>query len=146
MGFTDDRFTDGRGTSVSPSVLFSPTDFITVTDEIGPSVKLDNVVVYGPYLILEKCGPIAYKLQLPDHARIHLVFHVSLLKPYHTTAGQAEPQQTELPPFTDEGVSILEPQTNLDTRWIKHRGHLVEESLVQWKNLSTDDATWELTE
>jgi hypothetical protein len=30
---------------VSPSVLFSPTDFIAVTDEMSPSVKLDNVVV-----------------------------------------------------------------------------------------------------
>jgi hypothetical protein len=30
---------------VSLSVLFSPTDFIAVTDGINPSVKLDNVVV-----------------------------------------------------------------------------------------------------
>jgi hypothetical protein len=43
MGFTDDLFTDGS----LPSVLFSPTDFIAVTDGINPSVKLDNVVVYG---------------------------------------------------------------------------------------------------
>jgi hypothetical protein len=71
---------------------------------------------YGPYLILEKYGPIAYKLQLPAHARIHPVFHISLLKPYHTTAGQAKPQQTELPPVTDDRVAILEPQTILDTR------------------------------
>jgi hypothetical protein len=42
MGFTDDWFTDGE----LPSVLFSPTDFIVVTDGINPSVKLDNVVVY----------------------------------------------------------------------------------------------------
>jgi len=41
MGFTDDCYTDGR----VPSVLFSPTDFIAVTEEINPSVKLDNVVV-----------------------------------------------------------------------------------------------------
>ena len=41
MGFTDDCYTDGR----VPSVLFSPTDFITVTDGMIPSVKLDNVVV-----------------------------------------------------------------------------------------------------
>jgi hypothetical protein len=45
MGFTDDCFTDGSLPSVSPSVLFSPTDFIAVTDGINPSVKLDNVVV-----------------------------------------------------------------------------------------------------
>jgi hypothetical protein len=46
MGFTDDCFTDGLIPSVRPSVLFSPTDCIAVTDGINPSVKLDNVVVY----------------------------------------------------------------------------------------------------
>jgi hypothetical protein len=30
---------------VSPSVLFSPTNFIVVTDGMSPLVKLDNVVV-----------------------------------------------------------------------------------------------------
>ena len=45
MEFTDDCYTDGRVPSVSPSVLFSPTDFIAVTDGMSPSVKLDNVVV-----------------------------------------------------------------------------------------------------
>jgi hypothetical protein len=45
MGFTDDCYTDGRDPSVTPSVLFLPTDFIAVTDGISPSVKLDNVVV-----------------------------------------------------------------------------------------------------
>ena len=45
MGFTDDCFTDGRYPLVNPSVLFSPTEFIAITDGINPSVKLDNVVV-----------------------------------------------------------------------------------------------------
>jgi hypothetical protein len=45
MGFTDECYTDGRVPSMSPSVLFSPTDFIAVTDGMSPSVKLDNVVV-----------------------------------------------------------------------------------------------------
>jgi hypothetical protein len=46
MGFTDDCYTDGSLPSVNPSVLFSSTDLIAVTDGINPSVKLDNVVVY----------------------------------------------------------------------------------------------------
>ena len=45
MGFTDDCYTDGRVLSVSPSVCFSPTDFVSVTDGMSPSIKLDNVVV-----------------------------------------------------------------------------------------------------
>jgi hypothetical protein len=51
MEFTDDCFTDGSLPSVNPSVLFSPTDFIAVTDGINPSVKLDNVVVKYLYKV-----------------------------------------------------------------------------------------------
>ena len=47
MGFTDDYYTDGRDPSVTPSVLFLPTEFIAVTDGISPSAKLYNVVVYS---------------------------------------------------------------------------------------------------
>jgi len=45
MGFTDDCYTDGRDPSVTLSVLLLPTECITVTDGISPSVKLYNVVV-----------------------------------------------------------------------------------------------------
>nr|GEW77647.1 hypothetical protein [Tanacetum cinerariifolium] len=38
---------------------------------------------YGPYRILRKVGLVAYKLELPPDARIHSVFHVSMLKPAH---------------------------------------------------------------
>ena len=47
MGFSDDCYTDGHVPSVSPSVVFLPTNCIAFTDRISPSVKLDNVVVIG---------------------------------------------------------------------------------------------------
>lgn len=93
---------------------------------------------YGPYPILEKIGAVAYRLQLPPTARIHPVFHVSLLKPYNDTPAVTP---LDLPPLADNGVITLEPQQILDTRWIKRGDTFMEESLVHWKHLPHEEAT-----
>jgi len=49
----------------------------------------------------------------------------------------------ELPPITDDGAVILEPQHILDTRWVKQGNKFEEETLVQWKHLPVEDAIWE---
>ena len=41
--------------------------------------KLDYVKV-GLFLVDEQRGKVSYKLSLPKDARIHLVFHISLLE------------------------------------------------------------------
>ncbi|RVW63788.1 Transposon Tf2-2 polyprotein [Vitis vinifera] len=95
---------------------------------------------YGPYPVIQKIGAVAYKLQLPEGARIHPIFHVSLLKNF--VGELAEPSQ-ELPPVNEEGVVILEPQHILDTRWVQRGNKFEEENLIQWKHLPVEDATWE---
>ena len=48
----------------------------------GKNVKL-NPIYIGPFEILAKIGPVAYKLRLPQElSNIHFVFHVSNLNNY----------------------------------------------------------------
>ncbi|KAL5779345.1 hypothetical protein ACOSQ2_010082 [Xanthoceras sorbifolium] len=94
----------------------------------------------GPYLIEEKIEKVAYKLKLPDSSQVHPIFHVSFLKKY---VGDNNISSTELPPIADDGEIIVELKAILDTRWVKKGKNIIEESLVQWKKLPIEDATWE---
>lgn len=94
---------------------------------------------YGPYEILQKIGKVAYKLKLPDYARVHPVFHVSQLKKHVGTTTT----QTELPILDDDGLIPNEPIAILGRRMIKRNNVAETEVLVQWKNCFPEDATWE---
>ena len=71
---------------------------------------------FGPFEVLEKIGTMAYKLRLPDTARIHPVFHISLLKKF---VGNQSKQYVPLPLTTTEFGSVLGPMKVLDKRVIR---------------------------
>ncbi|KAJ7959586.1 Ty3/gypsy retrotransposon protein [Quillaja saponaria] len=93
---------------------------------------------YGPFLILKKIGLVAYALQLPPSAKIHNVFHVSLLKTHH---GRHE-VQAQLPQFSEDGLVSPEPVKVLDKRMVKKNNKAVVQLLVEWSHTAPEDATW----
>jgi len=44
--------------------------------------KIDHRM-FGPFVVKQKVGSLAYEIELPGRGDIHPVFHVSLLEPYH---------------------------------------------------------------
>ncbi|KAG6518817.1 hypothetical protein ZIOFF_022298 [Zingiber officinale] len=96
---------------------------------------------YGPYKVMERIGPIAYRLELPRDSKIHPVFHVSCLK---KKLGDKFTPQQHLPEVNSDGEVKFQPYAILERRLVKKNNQATVELLIQWDNLSIDDATWEL--
>lgn len=103
-----------------------------------PFSKL-NQKFYGPYKILSRIGPMAYKVELPVGAQIHPVFHVSQLKRYHQD-NRLHPK-TLLMNFTSK-QPVINPFQILKQRQILRDGAHIVEAFTQWEGLSPEDATW----
>jgi hypothetical protein len=92
---------------------------------------------FGPFKVLAKVGEVAYKLELPPTSSLHLVFHVSLLKP------SASPPAGVSGTLPDPDDSMQIPERVLQSR-VHHRGHRdVKQLLIKWTNLDEELATWE---
>jgi transposase InsO family protein len=95
---------------------------------------------FGPYKILRVIGPVAYELELPPEARIHPVFHVSKLKPFHGVP------PTTTPALVSDlvGTQIaLAPSAILGTRVLQTPQGPRQQLLIQWGDMDASDATWE---
>lgn len=90
----------------------------------------------GPFEVLERIGPVAYRLALPAVMhRIHPVFHVSLLKPF---VGDADAQPV-VPPIVLEDGEHFEVEAILDRRTNRRR----REYLVKWVGYGEEHNSWE---
>jgi hypothetical protein len=87
-------------------------------------------------------GHVAYQLSFPIHYKLHPIFHVSCLKKVIGTKCQT---QTSLPKLDEEGSIWLQPQAFLDQCECRLHQRTIKEVLVQWKDTTPIDATWEPT-
>ncbi|KAH9667504.1 hypothetical protein KPL70_021062 [Citrus sinensis] len=95
---------------------------------------------YGPFTVVERIGPVAYKLELPTNCRIHPVFHISLLKPY---VGNSPIDVYSLPPGSVDNKPLSSPIAVCAERKILRQGKEIPQILVQWSDSSPENSTWE---
>lgn len=95
---------------------------------------------YGPFRVMQRIGKVAYRLQLLEGVRIHLVFHVSQLKKH---CGTNAIPSADLPLVSKDGKIKTEPVQVLETRALPRNKLLVTQWLIQWVNLPLDNASWE---
>ena len=96
----------------------------------------------GPFEVLERIGPVAYRLALATSTRAHNVFHVSLLKKYAHDPNhvinwdviQVEPEGE----FQTRPLHILDKKVTM----LCNRG--VGQVKVEWKHYGPNEATLEL--
>ena len=106
-----------------------------------PSAPLDCRFL-GPFKIIERIGPVAYRLDLPDHMSIHNVFHVSRLERY--TPNPIEGRLQDPPPPEPEIINGQEHyfvERILDSRFNK-RKRRKPEYYVHYRGLGIHEREW----
>lgn len=91
----------------------------------------------GPFQITKCVGKVAVQLSLPPKARMHNVFHVSLVKPYHPD-GSVQPP----PPRFLDGDPVYTVESIIDDRATKRGRKQVHEYLIKWADYGPEHNMW----
>ncbi|KAA0054669.1 pol protein [Cucumis melo var. makuwa] len=96
----------------------------------------------GPFEILERIGPVAYRLTLPPSLlAVYDVFHVSMLRKYVLDPSHVVDYE---PLEIDENLSYTKQPVEVLAREVKMlRNREIPLVKVLWQNHRVEDATWE---
>ena len=105
----------------------------------------------GPFPITKRVGKVSYQLELPPKLKIHLVFHVSLLKPYYADMEDPSHSESTRAPtsitasFDKEVDTMLRKEKGKGdlVKWIPKKGKRYMEYLVKWKGQPNSEASCE---
>lgn len=125
---------------VGDRVLLSTENLRSSGIMIGAPKFLPKFI--GPYRVTKVISRTAYELNLPNTMKVHPVFHVHLLKPYHDPHA-AFPSRIHDPTPEPEFVDDDEPGWEVESVLKKRRRGRQVEYLVKWKGFPPEEATWE---
>ena len=96
----------------------------------------------GPYEIIARVGPVAYRLDLPPElSKVHNVFHVSMLRKYIPDPSHVLRDQ---PVQLKENLTYeVTPVQIVDRKEQVLRSKVIPLVKVLWKNHEREAATWE---
>ena len=99
----------------------------------------------GPFPIIERCGPVAYRLELPAQLSVvHNIFHISQLqKCLRVPEKVIDIEKLQLEPdlvYPEYPIKIVDRKTRVT------RNQTSDFYKVQWSNHSERKATWETEE
>ena len=102
----------------------------------------------GPYKVTEAIGlsgkEVAFRLGLPEHCRIHDVFHVSLLRPYKRPSDEQMHGFMPQPLDWLDGMPMFEVDCIAGHKIVSLRGGKKSLSfLIKWKGYESAYDTWE---
>jgi len=103
-----------------------------------PVKKLDHKRL-GPFPVSKVLANNTYELKLPNSMKIHLVFSVVKLTPYHANKIPEHVVKEPPPPIVKAGIEEFKIEEILDSRM--HQGKL--QYLIHWKGYNLEDNSWE---
>jgi hypothetical protein len=101
-----------------------------------------SLLYIRPFPILEKCGKVAHKLELPPSlAGVHDIFHISQLKkclnaPVDVVLPDVAPLETDLT-YPEHPIKILDQKSSVT------RCKMIKFYKIQYSNHTEEEATWE---
>jgi hypothetical protein len=126
--------------TIGQLVLLNQRNLVNPPDQNRPKKKLLSKFI-GPFKVTKKISPVAYQLELPPKFRIHNVFHISLLKPYHPNPSEF-PGRVTLPP-TPIKIEGRQEEWEVEKILDKRERYKKVQYLVKWKGFPLYDSSWE---